>query len=141
MALNNKLNLLHIQELIEEIEYTNQEVNDLLKEKKNLKAKIMNLSNDLNIYKIMVLTLAQKNDEYQKKLKSLKNPIKNKLIQKYDDKKVFYNTENNSKNISDNLVNKRKKLLTPSYRKTNLLIDYHLNINNKKGKNVNIDSG
>ena len=33
----------------------------------------MKLTNDLNIYKIMVLTLAQKNDEYQKKLKYLKN--------------------------------------------------------------------
>lgn len=140
-ALNNQLNILHIQELIEEIEYTNVEVNNLLKEKKMLKTKIMNLSSDLNIYKIMVLTLAQKNEEYQKKLKSLNNPIKNNLNHKNDGEKVISFAENNNENFNKDLLNKRLRLLTPSIRKKNMLLDFYLNTNNKKKeKNTNINN-
>ena len=134
LVLNNKLNLLHIQELIEEIEFQNQEVNNLLKEKKELKIKIMNLSNDLNIYKIMVLTLAQKNDEYQKKMKSIKNFSKNRLSKTYKSNKTISLTENNNKNINKNIFNKKYNLLSPLYKKKNILLGFNLDVNHRKTK-------
>ena len=141
LALNNKLNILHIQELIGEIEFQNQEVNNLLKEKKELKMKIMKLLNDLNIYKIMVLTLAQKNEEYQKKLKSLKKHIKNKLTLDYKLDKNFSITENNNKENNNNVIfDKQFQLLSPSYRKKKVLSGYSIDSNKKKGKNKNMNN-
>ena len=122
LALNNKLNLLHIEELIEEIEFQNQEVNNLLKEKKELKLKIINLSNDLNIYKIMVLTLAQKNDEYQKKMKSIKNYSKNRLTKNYKDNKTISITENIIENINKNIIDKKYNLFSPLCKKKNKML-------------------
>lgn len=143
-SLNNKLNILHIQELIGEIEFQNQEVNNLLKEKKELKIKIMKLTNDLNIYKIMVLTLAQKNDEYQKKLKYLKKPIKNKLnklTRSYKSDKNFPVTENNNnEDIKNKIFDKRFQLLSPSYRVKRIVSDYNIDSNIKKGKNKIINN-
>ena len=101
MSFNNKLNILHIQELIGEIEFQNKEVNNLLKERKDLKIKILNLSNDVNIYKIMVFILTKKNEDYQKKLKDLYKSIsksninKDKLSFHFKSQKNILKTENN----------------------------------------------
>ena len=130
LALNNKLNILHIQELIDEIQYQNHEVNTLLREKKDLKIKILELINDLNIYKIMVITLTKKNDEYQKKLKSLKN---DKFPNNLENEKVISLTENN-KYINKSLLDKRFKIYSPIERKKNILLRFDLQSNNKKEK-------
>jgi hypothetical protein len=136
LILNNKLNILHIQELIDEIEFQNHEVSSLLKEKKNLKIKILNLSNDLNIYKIMVLTLTKKNDEYQKKLKSIKKLKNDKFFQNFNSQKIISVTENNknNKNIKNDFLDKRFKLYSSLQRKSNNIFNFDLNINNSKKK-------
>ena len=127
---------MHIQELIDEIEFQNHEVSSLLKEKKNLKIKILNLSNDLNIYKIMVLTLTKKNDEYQKKLKSIKKLKNDKFFQNFNSQKIISVTENNKniKNIKNDFLDKRFKLYSSLQRKSNNIFNFDLNINNSKKK-------
>ena len=59
--LNNKLNILHIQELINELEIQGVEVEDLLKERQDLKMRIMELNHDLFIYQEVIDTLTKKN--------------------------------------------------------------------------------
>ena len=49
--LNNKLNILHIQELVNEIEIQGIEVENLHKKRKEMKFKILKLNIDINIYK------------------------------------------------------------------------------------------
>ena len=128
--LNNKMNLLHIQELISEVEYQNHELNKLLKERKDLKIKIISLSNDLNIYKIMVNILANKNDEYQKKLKSAYKPLRTKLAKKYNTQKVISRTENNINREND----KKFTIFSPISRKKNLFLEFDLSSNKKNKK-------
>ena len=74
--LNNKLNILHIQELINELEIQGVEVEDLLKERQELKMKIMELNNDLYIYQEVIDTMTKKNHKFQNKLKKISNNIK-----------------------------------------------------------------
>ena len=74
--LNNKLNILHIQELINELEIQGVEVEDLLKERQELKMKIRKLNNDLYIYQEVIDTMTKKNHRFQNKLKKISNNIK-----------------------------------------------------------------
>ena len=131
ISLLNKVNLMHIQELISEIEFQNQEVNNLLKERKELKIKILNLSNDLHIYKIMVLTLSKKNDDYQKKLKVL-NKKKDKFSLFFQSKKDIFNSKN--QNINNEMFDKKFRLYSPLLKKNNNI--YSLNVTrNRKNEN------
>ena len=130
ISLLNKLNILHIQELIGEIEFQNQEITSLLKERKDLKIKIMNLTNDLNIYKIITLTLSQKNDDYQKKIKTLTNSRKDKYSLLFNSQKKISVTENEDTN--NNLFDKKLRIYSPDIMKKNNILGLDLSVNNKK---------
>ena len=106
--LNNKLNILHIQELINDLEIQGVEVEDLLKERQELKMKIMELNNDLYIYQEVIDTMTKKNHKFQNKLKKISNNIKefslteNRFSTKYQNK-LYKNqilTEPNEKSIN-----------------------------------------
>ena len=100
--LNNKLNILHIQELVNEIEIQGVEVEDLLKERQELKFKILQLNRDLNIYQKVIDILMKKNNTFQNKLKSIKKN-NNNYIQEYNslssDKKNKIEKEQKSYNL------------------------------------------
>ena len=143
MSFNNKLNILHIQELIGEIEFQNKEVNNLLKERKDLKIKILNLSNDVNIYKIMVLILTKKNEDYQKKLKDLYKSIpksdinKDKLSLNFKSQKNILKTENNQ-SINKEIFDKKLKINSPLLRNKIIFFDSnHFMSKSKTKKNIN----
>ena len=139
LALNNKLNILHIQELIDEIKFQNHEVNTLLREKKDLKIKILNLINDINVYKIMVMTLAKKNEEYQKKLKTLNCNKKDKFSKNFENEKIISLTENN-KYFNKTLSDKRFKIYSPIERKKNIILGFDLSKNKKINENKKINN-
>jgi len=142
MTFNNKLNILHIQELIGEIEFQNKEVKNLLKERKDLKIQILNLSNDVNIYKIMVLILTRKNEDYQKKLKDLYKSTSKSNINKdkslhFKSQKNILKTENNQ-NINKEIIDKKLKIYSPLLRNKNMFFDSnHIMSKSKTKKNIN----
>ena len=107
--LNNKLNILHIQELINELEIQGVEVEDLLKERQELKMKILELNRDLFIYQEVIDTMTKKNYNFQNKLKKISNNIKDfylpenkkkstKFLQKLSTNQTF--TEPNEKSLN-----------------------------------------
>ena len=100
--LNNKLNILHIQELVNEIEIQGVEVEDLLKERQELKFKILQLNRDLYIYQKVIDILMKKNNTFQNKLKSIKKN-NNNYLQEYNslssDKKNKVEKEQKSYNL------------------------------------------
>ena len=75
--LNNKLNILHVQELKNELEYQSRIIENLLKEREILKRKVADLTNDVKIYMNVTNCLEQKNKEFQDKLHEISKPIKN----------------------------------------------------------------
>ena len=102
--LNNKLNILHIQELVNEIEIQGVEVEDLLKERQELKFKILQLNRDLNIYQQVFDIMMRKNNTFQNKLKSLKN---NNNIKEYNS--LSSNKTNKTNQNSYNLLTEPQK--------------------------------
>ena len=76
IELNNKLNILHIQELVNEIEIQGVEVENLLKQRQELKFKILQLNRDLNIYQKVIDILMKKNNAFQHRLKTINNNMK-----------------------------------------------------------------
>ena len=114
--LNNKLNILHIQELVNEIEIQGVEVEDLLKERQELKFKILQLNRDLDIYQKVIDIMTKKNNAFQNKLKNMSNNlIKN--TQDYNSlsvnklKKNSYHllTESDKKQLNINFIRLKKK--------------------------------
>ena len=103
--LNNKLNILHIQELVNEIEIQGVEVEDLLKERQELKFKILQLNRDLNIYQQVFDIMMRKNNTFQNKLKSLKN--NNNNIKEYNS--LSSNKTNKTDQNSYNLLTEPQK--------------------------------
>ena len=114
--LNNKLNILHIQELVNEIGIQGEEVEDLLKERQELKFRILQLNRDLNIYQKVFDIMMRKNNTFQNKLRS----IKNNNIKEYNSlssnrtNKIGQNsnnllTEPQKKPLSINVIKLKKK--------------------------------
>ena len=102
--LNNKLNILHIQELVNEVEIQGVEVEDLLKERQELKFKILELNRDLNIYQKIIDLMKRKNNTFQNKLKNINN---NNNIQEYNS--LSSNKKNKFKEKSYNLLTEPDK--------------------------------
>ena len=164
--LNNKLNILHIQELVNEVEIQGVEVEDLLKERQELKFKILELNRDLNIYQKVIDIIMKKNNTFQNKLKN----INNNNIQEYNslslNKKKQLNqksynllTEPDKKTLNANVIKLKKqkyrgytrnekfiKIIKEKYIAKNVRdkLSQEPNINNKErndNKENNDDSG
>ena len=102
--LNNKLNILHVQELKNELEYQSRIIEDLLREREVLKRKVADLTNDVKIYINVTNCLGQKNKEFQDKLHEISKPIKiNKSLSQNHHNS--FNISHNNTN-SSNLINK-----------------------------------
>lgn len=114
--LNNKLNILHIQELVNEIEIQGVEVEDLLKERQELKFKILQLNRDLDIYQKVIDIMTKKNNAFQNKLKNMSNNlIKNTQdynslsVNKFKKNSYHLLTESDKKQLNINLIRLKKK--------------------------------
>ena len=109
IELNNKLNILHIQELVNEIEIQGVEVEDLLKERQELKFKILQLSRDLNIYQKLIDILIKKNNTFQHKLRSKNNINNNNNLKEYSS--LSLNKKNKNEQRTYNILTEPDKKL------------------------------
>jgi hypothetical protein len=116
--LNNILTSIHLQELIEELDFCSKKIEDLLKERENLKRKVKDLSNDIKIYEEVLQNLERKNKKYQEQLHEISQNIN------YDKIKNVINTYNDKKSISS-----EKNLLSNAS-----IMSF---VNNSKSRNIN----
>ena len=138
IQLSNLVNNIHIQELIRDIEYLNNEVVELLEEKQELKYKIFCLVNDIQIYNKVINIVVLKNNHLQKRL--FKKTISTPLI---NFEKFFNDKKNLKKNNENELINPQikanKKLMKLSNSLTLLFDKNNKNNNiNKNSNNTNI---
>ena len=77
--LNAKLTLLHVTELIKELEFQSTQIETLLKEKDILKRKVSDMANDIKIHVQVENCLEEKNKKFQMQLHSISRPIKSEL--------------------------------------------------------------
>lgn len=71
MDVSTKLTMLQNHQLLIEIEYLSNQLEDLIKKKETLEKKVFELSKDLEIHKQVEIALAQKNKKYSDKIKEL----------------------------------------------------------------------
>ena len=74
--LNSKLTLLHVTELIKELEFQSTQIESLLREKEILKRKVSDMANDIKIHIQVENCLEEKNKKFQMQLHSISKPIK-----------------------------------------------------------------
>ena len=101
--LNSKLTLLHVTELIKELEFQSTQIETLLKEKEILKRKVSDMANDIKIHVQVENCLEEKNKKFQMQLHSISKPIKSVIKSPNESKanspkKLFFDKKHNSTN-------------------------------------------
>ena len=157
MDVSSKLTLLQNHQLLIQLEYQTQQIDDLKAKNKSLEKKIYDLSKEIEIHKEVEISLAEKNKDLNTIAeKSKKNnfsissyggkeTVKNKKIMKFNTNNNLNTTSNiinSNTNIKNNYFNDEDKVLEENnkiYRKT---ISFN-NIKNNKSNltsNININS-
>ena len=131
MDVSTKLTLLQNHQLLIQLEYQSQQLDEINAKKEELEKRLFELTKDIEIHKEVELSLAEKN----KKLKNENNKLKGITED---------NTDNNISNDSKNPNNKRKSV--GKYKTHNLKINIaddekisennHQNINTSSFKNL-----
>jgi len=135
--LNYKLTLLHTQELIDDLQFSSKKIEELIKEKEELKRKMIDLKSDLKIIMGVNNALQQKNKLFAKKLHDCSSPINNNNNNNNNKNNYSEPNKNNEKNNSLNSI----KVLSSkncSNKKLNVkanLINY-TNINTTSNSNT-----
>ena len=95
MDVSTKLTLLQNHQLLIQLEYQSQQLDEVTAKKEALEKKVFELTKDIEIHKEVELSLAEKN----KKLKNENNKLKN------NNNSINLTTNNNSSNINKSLSN------------------------------------
>ena len=135
--LNSKLTLLHVTELIKELEFQSIQIEELLEEKDSLKRQVINLTNDIKIHMEVENSIQQKSNNFKNQLRSLSKPIsirptpilplQPKFIGlKNNSNKSFNSVSNNSSSseLSKRQITLTKELLSKEKEKENYRMKY-----------------
>ena len=115
MDVSTKLTLLQNHQLLIQLEYQSQQLDEITAKKEALEKKVFELTKDIEIHKEVELSLAEKN----KKLKAENNKLKNNSVSLNTNN--ISNIHNTSSNVNNSIENKKDK---------NLNINTSNNINN-----------
>ena len=115
MDVSTKLTLLQNHQLLIQLEYQSQQLDEITAKKEALEKKVFELTKDIEIHKEVELSLAEKN----KKLKAENNKLKNNSVCLNTNN--ISNIHNTSSNVNNSIENKKDK---------NLNINTSNNINN-----------
>ena len=128
MDVSTKLTLLQNHQLLIELEFQSQQIQELLKKKDMLEKKVFELSRDIEIHKEVEVSLAEKN----KKLNQL---VKKYEIKKFseDENNISSNYDSHSKSLA-NLNNARDFTLMNNLEKKVMKLENSLK---KKGEELN----
>ena len=107
--LNAKLTLLHVTELIKELEFQSTQIETLLKEKDILKRKVSDMANDIKIHVQVENCLEEKNKKFQMQLHSISRPIKSELKANCSYKRIAFKRKGKRK-LSNEIRNRAVKI-------------------------------
>ena len=152
MDVSSKLTLLQNHQLLIQLEYQSQQLDDLKEKNKKLEKEVYDLTKEVEIHKEVELALAEKNKDLSQKnnsyisiLNSSPNDnIKNKIIENENN----YNNEEDKDNfniyrktISFNNMkyNNRSNFTNNSILNSNIFNNGSLNINNEKSRIIKLE--
>ena len=116
MDVSTKLTLLQNHQLLIQLEYQSQQLDEITAKKEALEKKVFELTKDIEIHKEVELSLAEKN----KKLKNENNKLRNNNIGFNANISNINNVNNSNSNINNSTENNKNK---------NLVINTNNNIN------------
>ena len=105
MDVSTKLTLLQNHQLLIQLEYQSQQLDEITAKKEALEKKVFELTKDIEIHKEVELSLAEKN----KKLKAENNKLKNNSVCLNTNN--ISNIHNTSSNVNNSIENKKDKNL------------------------------
>ena len=117
MDVSTKLTLLQNHQLLIQLEYQSQQLDEITAKKESLEKKVFELTKDIEIHKEVELSLAEKN----KKLKIENNKLKNNSVVLNTNNSNINNLNSSNSNANNSTENKNKK--------NNLVINTSNNIN------------
>jgi chromosome segregation ATPase len=112
MDTSTKLTLLQNHQLLIELEYQSNQIEELLKKKENLEKKVFELSKDIEVHKEVELALAAKNKKYMDKMRLLERREYSieSTERDQDHRQLYINPNIKEFSIITNLENKINKL-------------------------------
>ena len=102
MDVSTKLTLLQNHQLLIQLEYQSQQLDEITAKKEALEKKVFELTKDIEVHKEVELSLAEKN----KKLKNENNKLKNNISNLNTNNNSIININNNSSASASNKINK-----------------------------------
>ena len=102
MDVSTKLTLLQNHQLLIQLEYQSQQLDEITAKKEALEKKVFELTKDIEVHKEVELSLAEKN----KKLKNENNKLKNNISNLNTNNNSIININNNSSTSASNKINK-----------------------------------
>ena len=152
MDVSSKLTLLQNHQLLIQLEYQSQQLDDLKEKNKKLEKEVYDLTKEVEIHKEVELALAEKNKDLSQKnnsyisiLNSSPNDnIKNKIIEtenNYNNEEDKDNFNIYRKTISFNNMkyNNRSNFTNNSILNSNIFNNGSLNINNEKSRIIKLE--
>lgn len=113
MDVSTKLTLLQNHQLLIELEYQSQQIEELLKKKENLEKKVFELTKDIQVHKEVELALAAKNKKYSEMIKLYeKNDLSESISKEKDSihRPIYINNNVKEFTVITSLENKILKL-------------------------------
>ena len=131
MDVSTKLTLLQNHQLLIQLEYQSQQLDEITAKKEELEKRVFELTKDIEIHKEVELSLAEKN----KKLKSENIKLKNNT----NDNNTINNTNTNLSNVNDSKspMNKRGSMNKKKNLKINITDDEKISENIQHNINTN----
>lgn len=124
MDVSTKLTLLQNHQLLIELEYQSQQIEELIIKKENLEKRVFELTQDIEVHKEVELALAAKNKKYAETIKNLERS------QSHNPNESEINLMNSSSNL--NLINDSSSLHKPLYVNSGLKEFHMINALEKK---------
>jgi hypothetical protein len=130
MDVSTKLTLLQNHQLLIELEYQSQQIEELIIKKENLEKRVFELTQDIEVHKEVELALAAKNKKYAETIKNLERS------QSHNPNESEINLMNSSSNL--NLINDSSSLHKPLYVNSGLK-EFHM-INALEEKKMKLEA-
>jgi myosin heavy subunit len=136
MDVSTKLTLLQNHQLLIQLEYQSQQMEELAAKKEELEKKVFELTKDIGIHQEVELSLAEKNKNLKKENERLKNSI-NINISKSPKSKNLSNNFNSTEDDKSPEFNHQMILNTNSYNSSTAAENNNSNYINNLSSNIN----
>ena len=136
MDVSSKLTLLQNHQLLIQLEYQSQQIDELNEKKEELEKKIFELNKDIDIHKEVELNLAEKNKKLNSEILKLKKGKSENEKNENENKSIINNSISNNNNNNISLGFDENNFINTNYNKIKALEKKVLNLEKKLSQKI-----